>query len=105
MAQRNDDFAPETVNSEQADAPMQAQEVAEQALNHSTSVLGLEQSEKLSASLDGANAQDLVDHMRQMDTSGTIDMSAYAGEEAMDDLEDRYGRESAPEPDLASDGS
>ncbi len=105
MTQRSDDFAPETVNNEQADAPMQAQQVAEDALNEATSVLGLEQSEKLSSSLDSANAQDLVDHMRQMDTSGTIDMSAYAGEEAMDDLEDRYGRESAPDPDLASDDS
>ncbi|MBT0668741.1 hypothetical protein HT136_10215 [Novosphingobium profundi] len=105
MTERNDDLAPETVNAEQQDAPAQAQQVAEEAIAEATSVLGLEQSEKLSNSLYGANAQDLVDHMRQMDTSGTIDMSAYAGEEAMDDLEDRYGRESAPDPQLAADDS
>ncbi len=105
MTQRQDDLAPETVNAEQEDASMQAQQVAEEARTEATSVLGLAQSEKLSSSLYGANAQDLVDHMRQMDTSGTIDLSAYAGEEAMDDLEDRYGRESAPDPQFASDDS
>ncbi len=105
MPRHSDELAPETVNLEQADAGAQAQAVAEEALTRSVSVLGLEQSEKLSASLAPADAQDLVEHMRQMDTSGTIDMSAYRGEETMDDLENRYGRAGVADEDFAEDDS
>ena len=100
------DLAPETVNSEQVDADTQAQSIAGEAMNRSLSVLGLDQSEKLSNSLNpSADVQDLVDHMNQMDTSGTIDMSAYRGEETMDDLENRYGRAGVADPDFARDES
>jgi hypothetical protein len=105
MTQRKDDLAPETTNAEQQDAETQAQSVAEEALAKSTSVLGLEESEKLSNSLNPADSQDLVDHFKQMDTSGTIDMSAYRGEETMDDLENKYGRAGVADPDFKDDDS
>lgn len=105
MAQGNEDLAPETVNSEQEDASMQAQQVAAEALQDAACVLGLQQSRKRTGGLTDADEQDLVDHMRQMTFSGMIDMSAYAGEEAMDDLEDRFGRDTAADEKLASDDS
>ena len=106
MAQGNEDLAPETVNSEQEDASMQAQQVAAEALQQDAAcVLGLQQSRKRTGGLTDADEQDLVDHMRQMTSSGMIDMSAYAGEEAMDDLEDRFGRDTAADEKLASDDS
>ena len=37
------------------------------------------------------STQDLVDHMRDMERSGRIDMSAFAGEPNMDDEDDTYG--------------
>ncbi|MCT2401349.1 hypothetical protein [Novosphingobium mangrovi (ex Huang et al. 2023)] len=105
MTQRKDDLAPETTNAEQQDSETQAQSVAEEALSRSTSVLSLEESEKLSNSLNPADTQDLVDHFNQMDTSGTIDMSAYRGEETMDDLENKYGRAGVADPDFKDDDS
>ncbi|MCJ2183685.1 hypothetical protein MTR62_13435 [Novosphingobium sp. 1949] len=105
MTQPRDPLPPETVNAEQADAETQAQTVAEEARDASVSVLGLEQSEKLAGSFDAPDAQDLVDHMVQMDTSGIIDMSAYRGEETMDDLENRYGRADVADEDFAQDDS
>lgn len=106
MDRRNPELAPESVNTEQDDdEEAQAQSIAEDAMYERLSVLSLEQSEKLSGSFTAANAQDLVDHMRQMDTSGTIDMSAYAGEETMDDLENRYGSDNAADEDFAGDDS
>ena len=37
--------------------------------------------------------QDLVDHMRQMDSSGRIDMSAFRGERNDDDEEGMLGED------------
>ena len=85
-------LAPENQNSEQIDAGAQAQTVAEQAMDRATSVPGGEDSEKSESGLAPANAQDLVDHMKQMDNSGTIDMSAYANEPNHDDNVDKYGK-------------
>lgn len=89
---QTDQLAPENENSEQVDHPSQTQTVTDEARNRSLSVFGLEDSEKLSASLNPVDAQDLVDHMVQMDHSGTVDMSAYAGEPNHDDNVDKYGR-------------
>jgi hypothetical protein len=105
MTEHKNDAAPETVNNEQADAETQAQSVTDEARNRSVSVLSLEQSEKLSGSLAPADSQDLVEHMRQMDTSGTIDMSAYRGEETHDDLENKYGRADVADEEFADDDS
>ena len=41
--------------------------------------------------------------MRDMEQSGRIDMSAYAGEPNMDDNEDKYGEDNKID-DLAGDG-
>ena len=37
------------------------------------------------------STQDSVDHMRDMESSGRIDMSAYRGEPNMDDDAGKYG--------------
>ncbi len=95
------DLAPETVNDEQEDAASQAQTVAQEAMDESLSVLGLEDSEKAKGGItDEGDVQDLVDHMRQMESSGHIDMSAYRGEDNMDDVEDRYGEDAKLDKDL-----
>lgn len=85
--------APEAVNLEQQDADAQAQTVAEEALGRATSVLGEQDlGERVSGQADeGGSAPDLVDHMRQMVSSGRIDMSAFRGERSDDDEEGMYG--------------
>ncbi|GGE01768.1 hypothetical protein GCM10011515_21810 [Tsuneonella deserti] len=92
-------LAPEAHNSEQDDEQAQAQTVADQAQS-------LRKGDPTSSvKVGGGDVQDLVDHMRDMESSGRIDMSAYQGEENMDDNEDLYGAERNPDPDLPSDGS
>lgn len=105
MTGNRDDITPETVNSEQQDAAAQAQSVTADALARSTSVLGLAQSARQPGGLEPAQAQDLVDHMNQMVTSGVIDLSAYSGEEPMDDLENRYGEASVINQGVTGDDS
>ena len=95
------DLAPETVNDEQEDSSAQAQTVAQEAMGGSMTGLGLEDSEKAKGGIaDEDDVQDLVDHMRQMESSGRIDMSAYRGEDNMDDVEDRYGEDAKLDKDL-----
>jgi hypothetical protein len=92
-ARRKADLAPETDNAEQdGDAEKQAQTVAEEALNRGAD-LGLEDSAKVSTGDDSGDVQDLVDHMKQMDRSGRIDMDAYRGEPNDDDEDEKYGDE------------
>ncbi|GFE73065.1 MULTISPECIES: hypothetical protein [Novosphingobium] len=106
MSERPDDRAPETVNPEQEDEDTQAQTFSEEAQGRASSGFGLEESEKVKGGIaDEDDIEDLVDHMNQMDSSGVIDMSAYRGEETMDDLEDRYGKENAADEDFADDDS
>lgn len=88
---RAEPIAPETVNSEQDDEDAQAQTVADDALTRATSVVGTDTDHVPSAPGE-ADSQDLVDHMKQMETSGLIDMSAYAGEPSHDDEPDTYGK-------------
>ena len=83
------DAAPELHNAEQDDEDAQAQTVSDEVLRGSD--LGLSDTVKVPTGEDGDDVQDLVDHMRQMETSGQIDMSAFAGERNDDDEEDRYG--------------
>lgn len=90
-SEQDSDLAPETVNDEQEDESSQAQTIADEAIDRDTSVLGLEDSEKVSTGDDSDDVQDLVDHMVQMETSGRIDMSAFRGEPNDDDEEGRYG--------------
>jgi hypothetical protein len=100
---QTDDLAPENENSEQVEAYSQAQTVARQAQNQATSVLGTN-SAHVESALGGADAQDVVDHMKQMDRSGTVDMSAYRGEPNHDDNVDKYGAPSKPDG-LRGDGT
>lgn len=80
-------------HSEQEDESAQAQTIADEALGRATSSFGTEETEKvLGGGDEGSGMQDLVDHMKQMETSGIIDMSAYAGERNDDEEEGRYGR-------------
>lgn len=82
-------------NAEQDDEGAQAQSVADDARGQRTTSLGLGDSEKVRstdpAGDDGADVQDLVEHMRQMNSSGRIDMGAYLGERNDDEEEGRYG--------------
>ena len=83
---RNPD-APEAINREQRDDPAQAQSVAEDARTERA----LEDSDKTPARGETDDAQDLVDHMRQMDHAGRIDMDAYRGERSDDDEDGELG--------------
>jgi len=95
--------APEMHNDEQDDEPSQAQSIADEARNRAGEGSPLD-STKVHGGLDDDSTQDLIDHMRDMETSGRIDMDAYAGEENLDDNEDKYGEENRVD-DLPSDGS
>ena len=88
--QRQADQAPELHNDEQDDHLSQAQEVVEEARNKDGDVSPLD-SVKVNAGIDDNSAQDIVDHMRDMEQSGRIDMDAYRGEPNFDDDEDKYG--------------
>lgn len=96
------DFAPETYNDEQDDEQSQAQSIAEEARNRDAEASPLD-SIKVHGGIDDDSTQDLIDHMRDMEQSGRIDMAAYAGEENLDDNEDKYGDDLKPD-DLPGDG-
>ena len=105
--QRQAGLAPETHNDEQDDHRMQAQEVAEQARGITTETSSPTESTKgdNKSGLMDDSTQDTIDHMRDMESSGRIDMSAYRGEDNHDDNEDKYGKSAKVDPDLPSDGS
>jgi len=87
------DLPPEAHNSEQDDEQAQAQTVADQAHE-------LRKGDPTaSVKHDSTPVPDLVDHMRDMESSGRIDMGAYEGEPNMDDEDDRYGE--GHDPDAA----
>lgn len=79
--------APEAVNREQEDEDAQAQTVSTDARNAQR----LADSDKTPAVGVSDDAQDLVDHMRQMERSGQIDMDAYRGERSDDDEDGLLG--------------
>lgn len=96
----------ETENTEQDDEEEQAQTFAELAQGRSSTAFGLQETEKVKGGIrDEDDVVDLVDRMNQMDSSGTIDMSAYDGEETMDDLENRYGEDNAADDEFSDDDS
>ncbi|MXO52101.1 hypothetical protein GRI42_12380 [Erythrobacter gaetbuli] len=90
---RQSGLAPETHNDEQDDHRSQAQEVAEQARSLTSETHSPTESEKgpNSSGLMGDSTQDTVDHMRDMESSGRIDMGAFRGEPNMDDNAGKYG--------------
>lgn len=103
---RQASLAPETHNSEQEDEDAQAQTVASEAQGRNPGDYGspTDSVKVKGANLDEDSSQDLVDHMRDMEQSGRIDMGAYRGEDNMDDNEDKYGDGNRLD-DLPSDGS
>jgi hypothetical protein len=98
--------APELHNSEQDDELEQTHSVAQEALageaRHSSPLDSIK-SDEPGEVMDDAS-QDLIDHMRDMEQSGRIDMSAYRGEPNHDDNVDKYGPGSKLD-DLPGDGS
>ena len=97
--QRQANLAPETHNDEQDDHRSQAQEVAEQARGMTPATGSPLDSEKGPGKTDlpGDSTQDTIDHMRDMESSGRIDMGAYRGEPNHDDDTDKYGKGHRPE--------
>lgn len=85
--------SPDTDNREQYDEDAQAQTVADEILaaRHDTRRKAAE-SRKPGGGSQNDDVQDLVDHMKQMETSGRIDMDAYRGERNDDDEEGGLGR-------------
>lgn len=79
--------APEAINREQQDEDAQAQTVSADALRSRR----LADSEKTPGVDETDDVQDLVDHMRQMERSGRIDLDAYRGERSDDDEDGRLG--------------
>jgi hypothetical protein len=98
--------APELHNSEQDDEQWQAQTVADEALGGEAQRASPLDSVKNESpgEVMGDSTQDLIDHMRDMEQSGRIDMSAYRGEPNHDDNEDMYGEENKLD-DLPGDGA
>ena len=100
------DEAPELHNAEQDDELEQAHTVADEALAgaaRDASPLDSVKPDEPGELMDDST-QDLIDHMRDMEQSGRIDMGAFAGEPNHDDNEDKYGDE-AKLDDLPADGS
>ena len=86
---------PEAHNQEQDDEGAQAQTLADEVLDRQGDGPGLSDTEKVGAGSfggeDDGGMADLVDHMRQMESSGTIDMSAFRGERNDDDEDGSLG--------------
>lgn len=97
--------SPDAVNTEQEDESTQAQTLADEALGRAqggpgtgpAEPFGLDDTEKVPTGADTDDVQDLVDHMRQMETSGRIDMSAFSGERNDDEEEGRFGPDAVEE--------
>lgn len=88
-------LAPEAHNAEQDDAPAQAQSLADEAIRRATTVFGSD-GETTRAPGQGdeeGGTPDLVDHMKQMVSSGRIDLGAYRGERSDDDEEGSLGEQ------------
>ena len=102
--------APEAHNSEQDDEPAQAQTVAGDALDGAAAgQMGGEDSEHGGATnpaqVQPDDAQDVVDHMEQMESSGQIDMDAYRGERSDDDESGMLGEGGMEPGDLDEHGN
>ena len=102
---RQSGLAPETHNDEQDDHRAQAQEVAQQAEQLNTETGSPTESTKgpNSSGLMGDSTQDTIDHMRDMESSGRIDMDAYRGEPNHDDNEGKYGTANEVDPDIPNE--
>lgn len=104
--ERMADLAPEMHNDEQDDHRMQAQEVSEEARRTTVTTRMPTESERdpNGSGIFGNPTQDTVDRMRDMESSGRIDMNAFAGEANHDDNVDKYGKDAKPDG-LRGDGT
>ena len=88
------DEAPEAHNAEQDDELEQSQTLADEALRGGARDYSPLDSEKVpGGEIDDDSTQDLIDHMRDMEQSGRIDMGAFSGEPNHDDEDGMYGDE------------
>ncbi len=104
--QRQSGLAPETHNDEQDDHRAQAQEVAQQAQSLTEETGSPTESVKNANTQTpiGSSEQDVIDHMRDMESSGRVDMGAFSGEPNHDDNVDKYGEQNKLDG-LRGDGS
>lgn len=86
---RTEPLPPETINRSQEDEASQSQTLASSGGGDAD--FALEDSEKVAATGEGDDVQDLVDHMHHMVHSGRIDMDAYRGERSDEDEEGMFG--------------
>lgn len=102
---RQASLAPETHNDEQDDHRAQAQEVSEQAQDPASAMTSPTESRKGGGDVPlGSSEQDTIDHMRDMESSGRVDMGAFDGEPNHDDNVDKYGKGHNPDG-LRGDGT
>lgn len=102
--------APEAHNREQDDEEAQAQTVAGDAMRKSASgQIEAQESEHGGrpnpAQMGADDAQDVVDHMEQMESSGKIDMDAYRGERNDDDESGMLGEGGMEPGDIDEHGN
>ena len=92
-APHQQDLAPEAHNVEQDDEGAQAQALADEAIGRATAVFGSDADTDHASgdTEETGSTPDLVDHMKQMVSSGRIDMGAFRGERSDDDEEGTYG--------------
>ncbi|GAA4045795.1 hypothetical protein [Parerythrobacter jejuensis] len=91
---RQASLAPETHNDEQDDHRSQAQEVAQQAQDPRSAMTSPTDSRKGDGTTPiGSSEQDTIDRMRDMESSGRVDMGAFNGEPNHDDNVDKYGED------------
>ncbi len=96
-------MAPETHNDEQDDERSQAQTVSQDAQAEQLRSPTESRKSANSSGLMGDCTQDVIDHMRDMESSGRIDMDAYRGEPNHDDNEGKYGPAGEVDPDLLNE--
>lgn len=91
--QRQANLAPEQHNDEQDDHRAQAHTISQDAQKLTQEIRSPTEGDKAPGASDilGNSTQDMIDHMRDMESSGRIDMDAYAGEPNHDDNEGKYG--------------
>jgi hypothetical protein len=100
--------APETFHGEQDDEGAQAQTVADDAVHWKADQVGYGNSESEHANpaqVEPDDAQDAVDHMNQMERSGSIDMDAYRGERSDDDEPQTLGQGALDPDDIDEHGN
>jgi hypothetical protein len=103
---RQSGLAPEVHNDEQDDHRAQAQEVTQEARGLTPGMDSPTESERGPGDNDLMNdaTQDTIEHMKDMESSGRVDMEAYRGEANHDDNVDKYGKRHKPDG-LRGDGT